>query len=167
MILMFVFQNNNISCDIHNQDNILDISSGLLHLTGEFFIPDSINKSCLEDAKVLQQVDKKFIPVVAGGTLAVIDQVHPICLLFFIYFVLAWNFCFSIIIINTIRYHTCCDNKISMNMICYLPSSGNHKILPKGSDGHLIFGNSVWHVMSCTIKTRTLKELLKVIVTYI
>ncbi|KAH9710588.1 DNA mismatch repair protein MLH3 [Citrus sinensis] len=74
MILMFVFQNNNISCDIHNQDNILDISSGLLHLTGEFFIPDSINKSCLEDAKVLQQVDKKFIPVVAGGTLAVIDQ---------------------------------------------------------------------------------------------
>lgn len=85
---MFVFQNNNISCDIHNQDNILDISSGLLHLTGEFLIPESINKSCLEDAKVLQQVDKKFIPVVAGRTLAVIDQVHPI-FLFYSLFVLA------------------------------------------------------------------------------
>ncbi|KAK2657642.1 hypothetical protein Ddye_010694 [Dipteronia dyeriana] len=65
---------NNRSRDVHYQDNILDISSGLLHLAGDSLIPESINKSCLEDAKVLQQVDKKFIAVVAGGTLAVIDQ---------------------------------------------------------------------------------------------
>ncbi|KAK0604478.1 hypothetical protein LWI29_015995 [Acer saccharum] len=65
---------NNRSRDMHYQDNILDISSGLLHLAGDSLIPESINKSCLEDAKVLQQVDKKFIAVVAGGTLAVIDQ---------------------------------------------------------------------------------------------
>ncbi|CAL5371396.1 unnamed protein product [Camellia sinensis] len=37
-------------------------------------IPESINKNCLEDAKVLQQVDKKFIPIVGGGVLAIIDQ---------------------------------------------------------------------------------------------
>ncbi|KAJ0097652.1 hypothetical protein Patl1_29279 [Pistacia atlantica] len=67
-------ENNNRSSDIDNQDNILDISSGLLHLAGDSLIPESISKNCLEYAKVLQQVDKKFIPIVAGGTLALIDQ---------------------------------------------------------------------------------------------
>lgn len=70
------FQKSNRSHFIHNQDNILDIYSGLLHLAGDSLVPESIDKNCLEDAKVLQQVDKKFIPMVAGGTLAVIDQVH-------------------------------------------------------------------------------------------
>ncbi|GKV30207.1 hypothetical protein SLEP1_g39048 [Rubroshorea leprosula] len=65
---------NNESCDVQNQDNILDISSGFLHLATDSLVPESINKNCLENAKVLQQVDKKFIPIVAGGTLAVIDQ---------------------------------------------------------------------------------------------
>ncbi|KAH7566166.1 hypothetical protein JRO89_XS08G0108900 [Xanthoceras sorbifolium] len=65
---------NSRSCDNHYQDNILDISSGLLHFAGDLLIPESINKSCLEEAKVLHQVDKKYIAVVAGGTLAVIDQ---------------------------------------------------------------------------------------------
>ncbi|KAL2348699.1 hypothetical protein Fmac_002699 [Flemingia macrophylla] len=60
----------NIQC----QNNILDISSGFLHLAGDSLIPETISKKCLEDAKVLHQVDKKFIPVVAGRTLAVIDQ---------------------------------------------------------------------------------------------
>ncbi|KAL3525170.1 hypothetical protein ACH5RR_013542 [Cinchona calisaya] len=55
-------------------DSILDVSSGILHLAGDSLIPSSIDKNCLKDAKVLQQVDKKFIPVVAGSILAVIDQ---------------------------------------------------------------------------------------------
>ena len=87
-------QKNNRSRDIHYQDNILDISSGLLHLAGDSLIPESINKSCLEDAKVLQQVDKKFIAVVAGGTLAVIDQVCSIYLDFSIQFSFSLHFFF-------------------------------------------------------------------------
>ncbi|GAV83033.1 MutL_C domain-containing protein/HATPase_c_3 domain-containing protein [Cephalotus follicularis] len=66
--------NLNRSSDIHDQNNILDISSGFLNLAGDSLVPRSINKSCLKDARVLPQVDKKFIPIVAGGTLAVIDQ---------------------------------------------------------------------------------------------
>ncbi|GAB2231956.1 hypothetical protein Drorol1_Dr00010975 [Drosera rotundifolia] len=54
--------------------SVLDVSAGILHLACDSLIPKSVNRSCLEDAKVLLQVDKKFIPVVAGGTLAVIDQ---------------------------------------------------------------------------------------------
>jgi len=72
-ITIFVQKNDKI--DIQSQNNILDISSGFLHLAGDSLIPDTINKKCLEDAKVLHQVDKKFIPIVAGRTLAVIDQV--------------------------------------------------------------------------------------------
>ncbi|CAK8540118.1 unnamed protein product [Lathyrus sativus] len=60
--------------DVGNQNNILDISSGFLHLAGSSLIPETISKKCLEDAKVLHQVDKKFIPIMAGRTLAVIDQ---------------------------------------------------------------------------------------------
>ncbi|KAL4374440.1 hypothetical protein AHAS_Ahas05G0182000 [Arachis hypogaea] len=65
---------NNKVVEVQSQNNILDISSGFLHLAGDSLIPEAISKKCLEDAKVLHQVDKKFIPVVAGGTLAVIDQ---------------------------------------------------------------------------------------------
>nr|GMC93264.1 DNA mismatch repair protein MLH3-like isoform X1 [Ipomoea batatas] len=57
-----------------NQDAILDIASGILHLAGDSLIPRSLDKNCLESAKVLQQVDKKFIPIVASRTLALIDQ---------------------------------------------------------------------------------------------
>ncbi|PON82743.1 DNA mismatch repair protein [Trema orientale] len=60
--------------DIHDQNNILDIASGFLHLAGDSLVPESINKKYLEGAIVLRQVDKKFIPVVAGRTLAVVDQ---------------------------------------------------------------------------------------------
>ncbi|XP_031382191.1 DNA mismatch repair protein MLH3 isoform X2 [Punica granatum] len=58
----------------HDESNILDISSGFLHLAGDSLVPKSISKDCLFNAKVLQQVDKKFIPVVGGGALVVIDQ---------------------------------------------------------------------------------------------
>lgn len=58
----------------HNPDTILDVSSGLLHLAGDLLVPESINKNFLKDVKVLYQVDKKFIPVVGNGVLAIIDQ---------------------------------------------------------------------------------------------
>lgn len=76
MGFIFFVQNKNRSCGVHDESKILDISSGFLHLASDSLIPKSINKNCLGNAKVLQQVDKKFIPVVAGGTLAVIDQVY-------------------------------------------------------------------------------------------
>ncbi|KAK7307431.1 hypothetical protein VNO77_40485 [Canavalia gladiata] len=66
----------NILANVQSQNNILDISSGLLHLAGDSLIPETISRKCLEDAKVLHQVDKKFIPIVAGRTLAVIDQIY-------------------------------------------------------------------------------------------
>ncbi|KAK9284262.1 hypothetical protein L1049_023432 [Liquidambar formosana] len=72
--LLYKFTNGDESHHFHDQCNILDISSGILHLAGDSLVPESINKNCLENAKVLQQVDKKFIPVVASGTLAIIDQ---------------------------------------------------------------------------------------------
>jgi len=71
-ILSFFVQDRNKSYDVRSESNILDI----FHLAGDLLVPESINKSCLVDAKVLQQVDKKFIPVVGDGTLAVIDQVY-------------------------------------------------------------------------------------------
>ncbi|KAK8937199.1 DNA mismatch repair protein MLH3 [Platanthera zijinensis] len=64
---------NNDGVRPHEVD-VLDISSGLLHLSGNSMVPTSINKGCFENAKVLQQLDRKFIPVVAGGTLVIIDQ---------------------------------------------------------------------------------------------
>ena len=62
-----------------DHDSILDVSSGFLHLAGDSLIPSFIDKNCLKDAKVLPQVDKKFIPVVAGRILAIIDQVCVYC----------------------------------------------------------------------------------------
>ncbi|XP_057958791.1 DNA mismatch repair protein MLH3 isoform X2 [Malania oleifera] len=59
---------------VRDQCGILDISSGILHLAHDSLIPEAISKKCLENAKVLQQVDKKFIPIVADETLAIIDQ---------------------------------------------------------------------------------------------
>ncbi|XP_038903643.1 DNA mismatch repair protein MLH3 isoform X2 [Benincasa hispida] len=66
-----------INEDSHAFDDevsILDITSGFLSLASNSLVPESIDKNFLEDAKVLLQLDKKFIPVVSGGILAVIDQ---------------------------------------------------------------------------------------------
>ncbi|MCE5165705.1 hypothetical protein HAX54_011788 [Datura stramonium] len=60
--------------NLKNQDTILNVASGILHFVGDLLVPDTIDKSCLEGAKVLQQDDKKFIPIVASTTLAIIDQ---------------------------------------------------------------------------------------------
>ncbi|CAN1190241.1 DNA mismatch repair protein MLH3 [Linum perenne] len=65
---------NKPACDIDSHHSILDITSRFLSLTGSLLIPDSLHKNFLKEAKVLHQVDKKFIPVVADGTLAIIDQ---------------------------------------------------------------------------------------------
>ncbi|PKU73063.1 DNA mismatch repair protein MLH3 [Dendrobium catenatum] len=54
--------------------DVLDISSGLLHLSGSSLVPASINKDCFDNARVLLQLDRKFIPVVASGILLIIDQ---------------------------------------------------------------------------------------------
>ncbi|XP_024005255.1 DNA mismatch repair protein MLH3 [Eutrema salsugineum] len=63
------------SHELHDQDSVLDICSGFLHLrSDESLVPESINRHSLEDAKVLQQVDKKYIPIVACGTVAIVDQ---------------------------------------------------------------------------------------------
>ncbi|XP_063949442.1 DNA mismatch repair protein MLH3 isoform X4 [Daucus carota subsp. sativus] len=63
------------SNNLHNKDaDILDISSGILHLAGDVLVPKVIEKDALRGAKVLQQVDRKYIPVVGGGVLAFIDQ---------------------------------------------------------------------------------------------
>ncbi|XP_074378948.1 DNA mismatch repair protein MLH3 isoform X3 [Apium graveolens] len=63
------------SNNIHNTDaKILDISSGILHLAGDALVPKSIKKDFLKGCKVLQQVDRKYIPVVGGGVLSFIDQ---------------------------------------------------------------------------------------------
>lgn len=56
-------------------NDILDISSGLLHISGDSLVPELINKDCLHNARVLYQLDKKFIPVMANGRLMIIDQV--------------------------------------------------------------------------------------------
>ncbi|KAJ4837932.1 hypothetical protein Tsubulata_022525 [Turnera subulata] len=63
-----------MSCERDNQRKILDINSGFLHLASHSLVPESIPMNFLEGAKVLQQVDKKFIPIVSGQTLAIIDQ---------------------------------------------------------------------------------------------
>ncbi|CAA6668687.1 unnamed protein product [Spirodela intermedia] len=55
-------------------DDILDISSGMLHLAGNSLVPESVSRDTLQDAKVLLQVDRKFIPATAGDVLIAIDQ---------------------------------------------------------------------------------------------
>ncbi|XP_042518085.1 DNA mismatch repair protein MLH3 isoform X2 [Macadamia integrifolia] len=59
--------------NLHGLNDILDVSSGILQLAGSL-VPESIKKDFLENAKILLQLDKKFIPVMAGGTLTLIDQ---------------------------------------------------------------------------------------------
>uniref|UniRef100_A0A803KSP3 MutL C-terminal dimerisation domain-containing protein n=1 Tax=Chenopodium quinoa TaxID=63459 RepID=A0A803KSP3_CHEQI len=60
--------------DLKAESDILDVQSCMLDLAGDLLVPKSINRIGLQNAKVLVQIDSKFIPVVANGTLAVIDQ---------------------------------------------------------------------------------------------
>lgn len=56
------------------EDGILDVSSGALFSANSGLVPESMNKDCLMKANVLQQIDRKYIAVVAQGNLAIIDQ---------------------------------------------------------------------------------------------
>ncbi|KAI3843397.1 hypothetical protein MKX03_024291 [Papaver bracteatum] len=68
------FQDGDESHNLSEETDVLDVSSGILLLAGGSVVPDSISKEWLDNAKVLMQLDKKFIPIVGGSTLAVIDQ---------------------------------------------------------------------------------------------
>ncbi|XP_072973174.1 DNA mismatch repair protein MLH3 isoform X2 [Typha angustifolia] len=59
---------------LESNNEILDIRSGILHLFGSSLVPERIDKDCLKDARVLLQLDRKFIPVIASGTLIILDQ---------------------------------------------------------------------------------------------
>lgn len=50
-----------------NQDTVLNVTSGILHFLGDSLVPNTIDRNCLGGAKVLQQVDKKFIPIVVSS----------------------------------------------------------------------------------------------------
>ncbi|KAH0783285.1 hypothetical protein KY290_002883 [Solanum tuberosum] len=53
----------------------LHVTPDVLHFVGNSLVPDTIDKNFPEGAKVLQQVDKKFIPIVASTTPDITDQV--------------------------------------------------------------------------------------------
>ncbi|CAM0953083.1 unnamed protein product [Alopecurus aequalis] len=55
-------------------DDVLSISSGPLHLSCTSLVPECIDKNCFEEARVLLQLDKKFIPVISGELLLLVDQ---------------------------------------------------------------------------------------------
>jgi hypothetical protein len=57
-------------------DDVLSISSGTLHLSCSSLVPECVDKNCFEEARVLLQLDKKFIPVISGETILLVDQVH-------------------------------------------------------------------------------------------
>lgn len=57
-------------------DDILSISSGTLQLSCGSLVPECIDKNCFEEARVLLQLDKKFIPVISGETILLVDQVQ-------------------------------------------------------------------------------------------
>jgi DNA mismatch repair protein MLH3 len=56
-------------------DDVLSISSGPLNLSCSSLVPECIDKNCFEEARVLLQLDKKFIPVISGKLLLLVDQV--------------------------------------------------------------------------------------------
>ncbi|CAN6175249.1 unnamed protein product [Urochloa humidicola] len=55
-------------------DDVLSISSGTLHLSCNSLVPECVDKKCFEEARVLLQLDKKFIPVISGKTILLVDQ---------------------------------------------------------------------------------------------
>ncbi|XP_062198745.1 DNA mismatch repair protein MLH3 isoform X2 [Phragmites australis] len=55
-------------------DDVLSISSGTLHLSCSSLVPECVDKNCFDEARVLLQLDKKFIPVISGETILLVDQ---------------------------------------------------------------------------------------------
>ena len=59
---------------------VLDLASITGPASGSL-VPASMTKEALHDAVVMEQVDKKFIPIVASDVLLLVDQVRaPICI---------------------------------------------------------------------------------------
>ncbi|KAF8700657.1 hypothetical protein HU200_034004 [Digitaria exilis] len=55
-------------------DDVLSILSGTLLLSSSSLVPECVDKNCFEEARVLLQLDKKFIPVISGKTVLLVDQ---------------------------------------------------------------------------------------------
>ncbi|XP_020091760.1 DNA mismatch repair protein MLH3 isoform X3 [Ananas comosus] len=65
----------NLPCNsTESTGDILDICSGLLHMSGSSLVPQRMDKDLLIDTRVLLQLDRKFIPVLASGILIIVDQ---------------------------------------------------------------------------------------------
>ncbi|KAH0732440.1 hypothetical protein KY289_003628 [Solanum tuberosum] len=60
-LLQYEMQSGTGTYNLKNQDTILNVTSGVLYFVGDLLVPNTIDKNCVEGAKVLQQVDKKFI----------------------------------------------------------------------------------------------------------
>ncbi|KAL6844606.1 hypothetical protein ACP4OV_025265 [Aristida adscensionis] len=61
-------------CPLGCYDDVLSISSGTLHISCSSLVPEYVDKNCFEEARVLLQLDKKFIPVISGETVLLVDQ---------------------------------------------------------------------------------------------
>ncbi|XP_059066058.1 uncharacterized protein LOC131059993 isoform X2 [Cryptomeria japonica] len=61
------------------EDDVLNICSGALNLANSDLVPKSITKDCFMKANILQQLDRKYIVIVAQGNLAVVDQIYYCC----------------------------------------------------------------------------------------
>lgn len=57
-------------------NDILDVSAGILESCNKYLQPDMVTKESLQHARVLQQVDTKFIAIVAQSVLLLVDQVR-------------------------------------------------------------------------------------------
>lgn len=62
-------------CMRTSASEILDLSVGILGSSSSSLLPESVTKESLQHARVLQQVDTKFIAVVAQNILLLVDQV--------------------------------------------------------------------------------------------
>ncbi|KAG0629472.1 hypothetical protein M758_1G106400 [Ceratodon purpureus] len=61
-------------CMRANVNDILDVSAGVLESCTKSLQPDMVTKESLEHARVLQQVDTKFIAIVTQNVLLLVDQ---------------------------------------------------------------------------------------------
>ncbi|KAG5624644.1 hypothetical protein H5410_009862 [Solanum commersonii] len=54
-LLQYEMQSSTGTDNLKNQDTILNVTSGVLYFVGDSLVPDTIDKNCVEGAKVLQQ----------------------------------------------------------------------------------------------------------------
>ena len=63
-------------CMRASANGILDVSTGMLESCTKSLQPDMVTKESLQHARVLRQVDTKFIAIVTQNVLLLIDQVR-------------------------------------------------------------------------------------------